>query len=367
MPATAETADQPLPGRATVAARREGGRPGPGRPWTGRPWTGRPRIWGYAAPISKLLVSLGLLALVAQSVDLPAVGGLLLDLPLRAGLATIACMLGVTLVLALRWWLILRALGTPLPLGRTVGLMFIGTFFTQVLPTSVGGDAVRLWQIHRQGVPFARAFSGVALERVSGLLALVLMVAAGVLWLGQAVDPALGLLLLAALPVLLAGLALLCLLDRLPAGLRRRLEGAPLLGPLLQRITGLLDTLAADSRRVLLSPSLSLGLLLLSTAAQVCSVLAVLALAHGLGLDLGWAEALAAVPAVILITFIPFSIAGWGVREGASVVMLGAVGIGAGPALAISVLFGLAMLVAALPGSLLWLRGGRRPPPVEAS
>lgn len=343
MPATAETADRPLPGRAPVVARHKGG--------------------SHLALAFKLLVSLGLLALVAQSVDLRSVGGLLLGLPLWAGLAAVAGMLGVTLASALRWWLILRALGTPLPFGRATSLMFIGSFFSQVLPTSVGGDAVRIWQATRAGLPFKRAFSGVSLERVSGLLAVVLMVAGGVLWLGSAIEPpALRLLLLAALPALLAGLALLCLLDRLPQALGRRLRRLAPLGHLLD----LLDVMAADGRRVLLSPVLSLVLLLLSAAAQLCSVATVLALARGFGLDLGWTEALAVVPAVILITFIPLSFAGWGVREGASVVMLGLVGIGADHALAISVLFGLALLVAVLPGLALWLKGGHRLPPVPA-
>ena len=125
--------------------------------------------------------------------------------------------------------------------------------------------------------------------------------------------------------------------------------------------------LAVDGRRVLLSQPLSLYLLLLSAAAQVCSVLTVLALARGFALELGWTEALAVVPAIILITFIPLSFAGWGVREGASVIMLGAVGIGAGQALAISVLFGLALLAAVLPGCVLWLKGGRRLPPAQGT
>ncbi len=352
MPATAETADQPLPGQSPVAARRGSGS-GLGR---------------YGALAVKLLVSLGLLALLARAVDLRSVAGLLLGLPLWAALGAVAGMLGVTLASALRWWLILRALGTPLPLARATELMFIGTFFTQVLPTSVGGDAVRIWQVTRLGVPFKRAFTGVTLERVSGLLALVLMVAGGVVWLGDSLGPpALRWLLLAALPGLLAGLTLLCLLDRLPAGLRRRLEALPLLGPHLDRLTGLTDVLAVDGRRVLLSQPLSLYLLLLSAAAQVCSVLTVLALARGFALELGWTEALAVVPAIILITFIPLSFAGWGVREGASVIMLGAVGIGAGQALAISVLFGLALLAAVLPGCVLWLKGGRRLPPAQGT
>src|SRR3546814_10871716 len=86
--------------------------------------------------------------------------------------------------------------------------MFIGCFFTQVLPTSIGGDAVRILLAGRRGLPYGKAFSGVVLESGSGLLAPVIMVAGGVLWLGDRLEPpALGLLLLLALPGLLAVLA----------------------------------------------------------------------------------------------------------------------------------------------------------------
>ncbi len=313
------------------------------------------RSWGLAL---KLLISLGLLFLVGRSVDLQAVGGLLLSLPFWAGLGAVASLLGIALVSALRWSLVMKAIGSPLPLGRATSLMLIGSFFTQVLPTSIGGDAVRIWQLTRQGFAFDRAFIGVMLERMTGLIALVIMVAAGVFWLGDLLDqPALRLLLLAALPVLAAGLLVLCLLDRLPGGFVDRLRPLRMVGATLD----LLGAMAADTRRVLLAQPLSLYLLLLSAAAQVLSVLALLALAQGLGTGLDLVEALAVVPAIILITFIPVSFAGWGVREGASVIMLGFVGLDSDHAVAVSVLFGLGLLVAGLPGCLLWLGRAAKP------
>ncbi|WP_299616634.1 lysylphosphatidylglycerol synthase transmembrane domain-containing protein [Pelagibius sp.] len=302
----------------------------------------------------KLLVSFGLLAAIASSVDLGRVAGLLVTLAPLAGLAAVASLAGIALVSALRWWLVMETIGTPQPLRRVLALMFIGSFFTQMLPTSVGGDAVRIWQLSRHGVAMDRAFIGVMLERISGLLALVLMVVGGVLWLGEAMDPPiLRSLLLASLPGLLAVLLLLSCFDRLPP----RLQDLPLLGQGLR----LLADMAADTRRLLLTPGLSAILLLLSAAAQLGSVLAFYFLAQGLGLDLDVTAALAVVPAIILITFLPVSFAGWGVREGASMVMLGAVGLGADQAVALSVLFGLASILAGLPGCLLWLRRGPKP------
>jgi uncharacterized membrane protein YbhN (UPF0104 family) len=201
------------------------------------------------------------------------------------------------------------------------------------------------------------------LERASGLLALVLMVAAGVIWLGGLIDlPALRLLLLAALPALFGGLALLCLLDRLPASWAALLARLPFGAASWD----LVRSMAADARAVFLGQPLSLQLLALSAAAQLGSVLAVWALATGLGLALPFGAALAVVPAIILITFIPLSLGGWGLREGASVVMFGFIGLGAESALAVSVLLGIALLVSSLPGCWLWLKEGRRLPAVSS-
>ena len=309
---------------------------------------------GRLALVLKLLVSIGLLAAIAGNVDLARVGALLLALSPAAGLAAVVSLIGIALVSAVRWWLVIDAIGSKQPLSRVLSLMFIGSFFTQMLPTSVGGDAVRIWQLSRYGVTVDRAFIGVMLERISGLLALVFMVVGGVLWLGAALSPAiLAYVLLASLPVLLAGLTLLCCLDSLPLAWRDL--------PLLGRGLRLLADMAADTRKVLLAPGLSLALLLLSAAAQVCSILAFYCLAQGLGLDLGLAAAFAVVPGIILITFLPISFAGWGVREGASIAMLGAVGLGGDQAVALSILFGLALILAGLPGCLLWIRGRQDP------
>jgi hypothetical protein len=170
------------------------------------------------------------------------------------------------------------------------------------------------------------------------------MVVGGMLWLGARIDPPLlRLALLASLPALLAVLGLLCSLDLL------------VLPRPLARLAQPFFALAADARRVILAPLVSLVLLALSAIAQLLTVAAVFVLAHGFGLPLDFAAALAVVPAVILIAFVPLSFAGWGLREGASAIMLAFVGIAAEPAVAVSVLLGLGTLVAGLPGLILWL------------
>lgn len=307
---------------------------------------GRSGRWALAL---KLLVSLGLLALIAQSVDLGGIGDMVLALTPAWAAAAVLSLTAISLVSAVRWWLVIAAIGTRQPLGRVLYLMFIGSFFTQMLPTSIGGDALRIWQLSRFGVAMNRAFIGVMLERISGLIALVFMVAGGVFWLGEALSPtALRYVLLATLPSLLLGLVLLCCLDGLPPSLWKL--------PLLGRVLKLLAEMAADARRIVLSPGLSLILLVLSATAQLLTILAFYFFARALGLDLGLFAIAAVAPAIILIVFLPISFAGWGVREGASIAMFAAVGLGADQAVVLSVLFGLGLILAGIPGLVFWLR-----------
>ena len=108
----------------------------------------------------------------------------------------------------------------------------------------------------------------------------------------------------------------------------------------------------------------SVAIVALSGAVQVLLVTTVYFCARGMSIPLGLGTALLLVPAIMLVSVIPISVAGWGVREGAMVVGLSLVGIGAPQALAISVAFGLLNIVVGLPGGSLWLLGSA---PAQAS
>jgi hypothetical protein len=75
-------------------------------------------------------------------------------------------------------------------------------------------------------------------------------------------------------------------------------------------------------------------------------------------LEVSLRDCILLVPPVILVTVVPISIAGWGVREGAMVVAFGFINVPASAAFAVSVLFGLTLAAASLPGALLWWLSG---------
>ncbi len=292
----------------------------------------------------KLAVSIVLLYLLLRSMDAAVVAGILGRLPIVA--IAFACSLLVlqTLVLGLRWWLVMAAIGVPLEYGKIMPHTYMGVFFNQVLPTSFGGDAVRMWHAYRAGVPKEAAVGSVLLERIGGIVGLVVLTTLGVWYMGGNIDnEPLRLVLLAMLPLTFLGVAVLASLDRMPKRWRR----LPVLTELAR--------LAVDSRRIFFAPGTAVPLLLLSILSHALAAGAVYAFAQGLRLDLSIWDCLALFPAVILATMIPLSFAGWGIREGAMVALFAFAGVNADTALALSLAFGVALLAASLPGCAWWL------------
>jgi uncharacterized membrane protein YbhN (UPF0104 family) len=85
----------------------------------------------------------------------------------------------------------------------------------------------------------------------------------------------------------------------------------------------------------------------------------------GLGLNLGMslADCMVLTPLIVLAAMLPISLGGWGVREGAAILLFGLVGLTRSDALALSVVFGLCTVAVSLPGSVLWFvqdRAGER-------
>ena len=98
----------------------------------------------------------------------------------------------------------------------------------------------------------------------------------------------------------------------------------------------------------------------LALAILAGTVLVIWLIAESIAADLSLLHCIVLVPPVILISMIPISIAGWGVREGAMVVALGFVDVPAADALVISLAFGILLIAAGLPGGVLWLLSGQR-------
>ena len=289
----------------------------------------------------KILVTVGLLFLLARQTDWSNVQARLALADVGWLLAGIG-LLGLSVpLIAVRWHSIAKCAGAPMPLRFTLRLSYAGLFLGQFLPAGVGVDAVRGWYAYRSGLRLRAVVTGLLVDRMAGLLALVVFVVAGTPILARLVPADVAMVVPVAATVLVAGMVVGLQIDRLP-------------WPAMFRTGTIGKFLMVIMRRMILSGQVLPGLLL-ALVLHLTIVTAVTLLAHGLGIDAGLTDCFAIVPATVLLSTLPFSLNGWGVREGAMVVGFGFLGVDHESALVLSVLIGLGMVMATLPGAAIWL------------
>jgi len=314
--------------------------------------------------VLRVLVSLGVLALLGWLLDLERVPGMLLQMdPVWILLALVITVLQTTLS-AWRWCFTASRLGMHLPLRMALREYYLGAFLNQLLPGGVMGDVTRAWRHSRSGHGAPRpgpAFRAVILERASGQLVMIAVALYSlgmlreireVVGAGPAGSFAIGpgpLPGSSGLPGLLtAGIAVLAAIMVTAATLRgwRRVRNGPVAGA---RIAAR-GAIWTDTREALLSPR-ALPIQLGSSLLVVASYLTVYLLgARALGIDTPTSLLLPLVAPVLMAMLIPLTMAGWGVREGGAALVWTAAGLPPSEGVAISVTYGLLVLVSTLPG-----------------
>lgn len=294
----------------------------------------------------KAVVSAGLLFWLLQRIGISEFGSHVAKTSWEP--VAIVWLLQTILVLmqAERWLIIARRLGIDVQFRQAWHSVYIGQFFNQVFPSSIGGDAMRIWCLTRWSVRISAAIASVALERIVALFAVPVIALAGIRALLRIVSPwplRLGLIgLLAAFAV---GLIVLLWLDRVP--LPRKIASSRM----VQRVW----RIPATARQVFLSWNCISRTTLLSVVIHASLGISFWLLAFGLGVRAPLVDFVVLAPLVMLITAVPISIGGWGLREGAMITAMSLIGIPASTSLAISVEFGLVMIVVGIPGGLIWL------------
>jgi len=274
----------------------------------------------------RLVLSLGLLALVLRQVGWQQVWQAVRQAYWPYLTAALAMSLAGIVVRAYRWQVLLKALDMQPSLGRLTALYFVGTFFNNFLPTGVGGDVVRVYELAQESKRPAAAVGTVLLDRASGLLVLFLIALVALAFSYPLVSSQIA-----------AAIVLLCVagwggsvfvlqrswLQRL--GLWRWLEKVDLLR------SGYEVVAACGGRAIASALGVSLGLNALLIAMNVL-------IARSLGIKLSLWYYLLFVPIISFLLVLPVSLSGLGVREGGYVYLFGQAGVPAHLALSLSLI-----------------------------
>lgn len=301
----------------------------------------------------RIVVTLALLGLVASQIDWS-----LMAERIRHGhpldfLAAVALVLLALVIGACRWWLLLQKADLMLGAVSVARIYAIATFSNTFLPTAVGGDVTRALLVVRRGPLLTHVAITIIVNRVAGLFGLV-----GMAWIAFAFQPTVVpndaqiFLAWVTAAVLVGSLLVLVAVFR----------GSRLARSITPRR---LVSMARSSRLLLRTYAndylLLVMLLIASLLFQALISLQLVMLARAIDVHLSFATAAVVLTLVTVVTLIPISIGGFGVREGSYVVLLGGASIAATEATLISVLTVATLFLASLPGAFLLARGGITP------
>jgi glycosyltransferase 2 family protein len=301
------------------------------------------RSKGSLAYGAKLMISVGGVWFVFHRYDL------LSALPriFEHGLGWLAVGLGIliaqTAVAAVRWHSILRSLRLAMPLWTVVQIFYVMAFLNSFVPAGLGGDALRVWLLHKNVRDIMTAVDSVLIDRIVVVSALLIAAAAvqPLLWL-QAGNSLLLVAITASTLAMIAGIfAVIFVVPRLD-------------WPVLGRLMPTVQTVSHDLRLVFLDVKALSAAIVPAFASNLLLVGAAFALAYGAGIDVGFLTWLVVMPVVLLVSALPISIGGWGTREIAMVYMLGLFAVPPDLAVVISIQFGLCTTIASLVGAPVW-------------
>jgi hypothetical protein len=285
--------------------------------------------------ILKLVISSGLLYVVLSKTGLEKVLNTLKTMSIPAFISAILLSIFAQVISTVRWKLFLPGVNG---MRRLFSLYMIGSFFNIFLPGVIGGDAVKGYYLYQATGKGSLSLASIFMDRYIGFVGLITICAVafpfGFTYLAG--SPVTWLLPLIVLSFIGASLLIF--------GLR-----------LGQRIRFLSEFYtyfhAYWHQKKVIGKTFTLSVLV-----QFAGIFAVYLLALGLGQNVPFLAFLIFLPLIILFTTIPISISGLGVRESASVLLFGLIGIRAEVATAISLSWFLSMSAAGLIGFIEYIR-----------
>jgi glycosyltransferase 2 family protein len=304
----------------------------------------------------KAALSVAMIAVIVTQINVMAVLQRFASLPLIVIAACICIAFAQIVLLTYRWSLVCRLTAVKEPFGELLRCMMVCQFFSQGLPASVGGDALRVWWLTRLAVPVQRAAKNVLTDRLAGLIALMTLNVFAVpllVWTVGRSQIAAG--VAAALVIGGVGVALIVsrrgrrltvwafLRLRRSAKVRRRRTA-------MLRWVVLLQTSASRLFRL----REGTPVLLWGISIHFIPIVLCLILARQAGYNLTFLQLGAVLPAVLLLSYLPISIGSWGIREGGMLVALGFLGVPPDDAVFVGVALGSFGLVSALAGAVIW-------------
>ena len=290
--------------------------------------------WGWFV---RIIITIAILTLIFRNIEFQSVKNTILQADVKLLCLAILFQLLSTLLAGYRWGKVMKKLNFGQKTEFYVRSYFKGSFFNQGLPTSIGGDAVRVLDVAGNGHRKRDAFIGVFIDRVLGLSGLLILNLAANYFLPGLLPDNLFLMINAIVLAGLIGFICFIYIHKIKALYKGRLL------KYILRVSQQLNQILNNIRSI--SFHLSIGVLI-----HLFSIINIYLVGQSVGLEYDLLTMAVVVPPVILLTLIPVSLAGWGIREGAMIGIFGLIGGALTNVLSMSILYGIILIIASLPG-----------------
>ncbi len=291
--------------------------------------------------IAKISITAWIVYILVNTIDFEHVGAALQKVIYSyVGIAVVLSSLAIGST-AYRWRLIISCNQDTISSWHAFYHTMVGAFLNQCLPSSIGGDVYRGFMLKQHGLSTSSALGSTLIDRLYGLSSFAVLAALGCLFEWKILMTTfLGEIMLLTVSLIFAGLGGLLSLRYIGAYL------PGILSPFVTLSKAVWATFSQGKKTI--------QILAVSLGTALCIIAGAKMLALSINLDLSLSQAFIAIPLASLVSAIPLSFAGWGLREGAMVVILSAYGISKEDALTLSLLFGITQMLASLPGLVLW-------------
>src|SRR6478752_9225589 len=264
----------------------------------------------------RVAITAAILALLARGIDMGASAHAIAAIDLRY----LALVLGLVAldrsVMIWRWILLLRSTGIQITNAAAARLFLVSSFVGSFLPAGVGADAARAYGLSRETTRGSEALASVAVDRVLGIMSIIVMAMVGVIAWKPAQDIRFILAIVALLLVCRAFFSASWWMRTLVPG---RFHGHGLvrkllrLGDALERYRGRRGVLAR--------------VMAWSVVVQLLRITQAYYLGVGLGMAVPYSYFLLFMPLGLFMLLLPISISGFGVPQGVFVWLLRPVGV----------------------------------------
>lgn len=299
--------------------------------------------------ILKILVASLLLWYILGQIDIIQIYSVIRDAdPLILGSAFLLAIINQLVISNIKWSIVLNAYNASIPFKRLCDMYLTGMFFNMFLPGAYGGDLVRAYQVSRHTESAVEGVMSVIVERMTGLMGLLLILLLSILLFDQPfMAHGLKAWIISGIMLFFSGFMLLFtrnlmnrLLQLLPSGNKIEIK--------IKEIYESIYTL--KNKRLVVSMTF------FSILFQFLVILTNYMIAISLDVNLPFTYFLLAIPIASLISMIPVTLNGIGVRDMSYIALFSAAGVSKEAAFSIGLIAFLMGVAMSIYGGFIYMR-----------